>query len=151
MGINNFGRRNYDFLFCFHLILVTTTEEPETTVATTIAGPCDCRTLKPIGVSDGRIPDKNMTTNSIRVNAPGTAAHTGPAEARLNNKPSETGNGAWEPKDSEAHLDIHFRKVENIKEIRTQGHPVKNKYARRFFLFASMDGKTFEIVTDVSF
>ena len=84
-----------------------------------------------------------MISNSIRVTKPGNT-YTGPEEARLNNQPSASGSGAWEPKDEEGYIDIHFNKVENVKEIRTQGSPSLNKYARRFFLFYSKDGQTFE-------
>ena len=93
-------------------------------------------------MSDGRIPDLQMTSNSIKVTKPGSA-YTGPEEARLNNKPSVSGSGAWEPKDEEGYIEIHFNKVENLREIRTQGSPSSNKYTSKFFLFISTDGKTF--------
>ena len=122
---------------------VSSTSPSTTTATTTKAKKCDCSELVPVGVSDGRIQNSQMTSNSIRVSTPGST-YTGPEEARLNNQPSASGSGAWEPRDEEGHIDIHFNKVENLKEIRTQGSPTSNKYTRRFFMFYSKDGKTFE-------
>jgi len=99
--------------------------------------------LSAIGVSDDRIPDSQIKSNSVKVTTPGSK-YTGPEEARLNNKPSSKGSGAWEPKDEEGHIDIYFNKLEEIKEIRTQGSPSSTKYARRYFIFYSKDGKNFE-------
>ena len=93
---------------CFVAILVNTTQ------ATTTKA-CDCSTLVPLGVSDKRVPDKDMRSNFIRVNAPGTSKHTGPEQARLNNEPSSTGAGAWEPNDPEGYIDIYFDKIESLK------------------------------------
>jgi len=87
--------------------------------------------LSPIGVSDDRIPDSQIKSNSVKVTT-------------LNNKPSSKGSGAWEPKDEEGHIDIYFNKLEEIKEIRTQGSPSSTKYTRRYFIFYSKDGKNFE-------
>ena len=114
----------------------------------TTAGPttpvvCDCTKTVPVGISNGRIPDSQMKSNSVKVTTPGST-YTGPEEARLNNKPSTSGTGAWEPKDEEGHIEIYFNKLENIKEIRTQGSPSSKKYTRRYFIFASKDGKTFD-------
>ena len=120
-----------------------TTTLVSTTTSTTESKKCDCSEVIPVGVSDGRIQNSQMTSNSIRVSTPGST-YTGPEQARLNNQPSVSGSGAWEPKDEEGHIDIHFNKVENLKEIRTQGSPTSNKYTRRFFMFYSKDGKTFE-------
>ena len=97
----------------------------------------------PVGVSDGRIQNSQMTSNSIRISTLGST-YTGPEQARLNNQPSVSGSGAWEPKDEEGYIDIKFNKVESIKEIRTQGSPFSNKYTRRFFMFYSRDGQNFE-------
>jgi len=84
-----------------------------------------------------------MKASSVKVRTPGRT-YTGPEEARLNNKPSFNGTGAWEPKDSEGYLDMYFNKLEEIKEIRTQGSPSSTKYTRRYFLFYSEDGRTFK-------
>ena len=120
-----------------------------TTKSTTTKGKCDCTELVPVGVSDGKIANSQMLSNSVRVSQPGKF-YTGPEQARLNNVPSATGTGAWEPKDEEGYIDIHFNKVESIKEIRTQGSPSANKYTRRYFLFYSKDGKNFEHAPVVS-
>ena len=120
-----------------------TTTLVSTTTSTTESKKCDCSEMIPVGLSDGRIQNSQMTSNSIRVSTPGST-YTGPEEARLNNQPSASGSGAWEPKDEEGYIDIHFNKVENLKEIQTQGSPNSNKYAKRFFLFISKDGKRFE-------
>ena len=113
------------------------------TLTTTTNNKCDCSELIPVGVSDGRIQDSQMTSNSIKISQPGNT-YTGPKEARLYNQPSASGSGAWEPKDEEGYIDIKFNKVESIKEIRTQGSPTSNKYTRRYFLFYSRDGQKFE-------
>ena len=84
-----------------------------------------------------------MKTNSIRSPEPGPA-NTGPAQGRLNNRQSIHGSGAWEPKDKEAHLDIIFNKMEDVREIRTQGSPRDERFARRYFVFFSLDGEKFE-------
>ena len=121
---------------------VTTTTQSSSS-STTEDKKCDCSESIPVGVSDGRIQDSQMTSNSIKISQPGST-YTGPEEARLNNKPSASGSGAWEPKDEEGYIDIHFNKVENLKEIRTEGSPSSNKYTRRFFMFYSKDGQSFE-------
>ena len=110
---------------------------------TTTIRKCDCSEVIPVGVSDSRIADSQMTSNSIKVSTPGKT-YTGPEQARLNNQPSASGSGAWEPRDEEGYIDIHFNKVESIKEIRTQGSPTSNRYTRRYFLFYSRDGQKFE-------
>ena len=146
----------------FHFsITATTTPLPTTTAITESTTPsttplptstpsmCGCTELVPVGVSDGRIQNSQMTSNSIRVSTPGST-YTGPEEARLNNQPSASGSGAWEPRDEEGYIDIHFNNVEHLKEIQTQGSPNLNKYAKRYFLFISKDGKTFEHAPIVS-
>uniref|UniRef100_A0A7M5WZL6 F5/8 type C domain-containing protein n=1 Tax=Clytia hemisphaerica TaxID=252671 RepID=A0A7M5WZL6_9CNID len=122
------------------------TTESSTTKSSTMlptTPTCDCKNLLPVGVSDGRIPDSQMKSNSVRVTSPGPF-NTGPAQARLNNKLTSSGSGAWEPKDKEAHLDIIFNKMEDVREIRTQGSPRINRFAKRFFVFYSLDGENFE-------
>ena len=109
----------------------------------TTVSECDCTKTVPVGISDGQIPDSQMKSNSVKVTTPGST-YTGPEEARLNNKPSASGTGAWEPKDEEGYIEIYFNKLETITEIRTQGSPSSNKYTRRYFVFYSKDGKTFE-------
>ena len=104
---------------------------------------CTCTTFEPIGVEDGRIPNSQMKASSTRITEPGSA-YTGPGQARLNNRPSSSGSGAWEPKDEEGYIDIYFNKIEDLREIRTQGSPSSNKYTRQFFVFLSRDGKTFD-------
>ena len=133
---------NLSFQLSVSTTLPTTTLV-STTALTTEAKKCDCSEVIPVGVSDGRIQNSQMTSNSVRVSTPGST-YTGPEQARLNKQPSASGSGAWEPKDEEGYIDIHFNKVENLKEIRTQGSPTSNKYTRRFFMFYSEDGKTFE-------
>lgn len=123
---------------------MTTTLAPPTT-QNPCAHECSSLTYVPIGVEDGRIADSNITTNSIRDSTPGSS-YTGPEEARLNNQPSSSGSGAWEPKDDEAYLQIVFNKVEHVKEIRTQGSPSSQRYTARFYLMSSMDGENFEVV-----
>lgn len=95
--------------------------------------------MQSIGISDGRVPDVNMTTDSIRINRPGRR-YTGPNQARLNNRPSATGSGAWEPIDPEAYLQIDFDQVYHFSEIRTQGSPTGYKFMTRFFLMYTADG-----------
>uniref|UniRef100_A0A7M5WZL3 Uncharacterized protein n=1 Tax=Clytia hemisphaerica TaxID=252671 RepID=A0A7M5WZL3_9CNID len=119
------------------------TTEQSTTVSPTTAPICDCKTPLPVGVSDRRISDSQMKSNSVRVTSPGPF-NTGPAQARLNNKVTSSGSGAWEPKDKEAHLDILFNKMEDVREIRTQGSPRVNRFAKRYFVFYSLDGEKFE-------
>ena len=91
-----------------------------------------------------------MSSNSIKISQPGNT-YTGPEEARLNNKPSASGSGAWEPKDDEGYIDINFNKVVHLDEIRIQGSPSSNKYTRSFFLYFSQDGKNFKSAYAVSF
>ena len=119
----------------------STTSSQSTTVSPTTQ-PCDCKNPLPVGVSDGKIPDSQMKSNSIKVSTLGQS-YTGPEQARLNNQPSASGSGAWEPKDKEAHLDIIFNKMEDVREIRTQGSPTGSKFARRYFVFYSLDGEKF--------
>ena len=76
--------------------------------------------------------------------------YTGPSQARLNNKPSASGVGAWVPGDVEGCLTIQFSKMEHVKEIRTQGHPTRNLYTKKYFLSASTDRKNFDFITRVS-
>ena len=121
----------------------STTPSQSTTESSTPTPPCDCKNPLPVGVSNGVIPDAHMVSNSIRVNTPGSS-YTGPSQARLNNKASDSGSGAWEPKDEEGYLEIYFNKLENVAEIRTQGSPTSQKFARRYFLQISLDGKTFD-------
>ena len=121
-----------------------TTPPPQPPTPPTTTPPCKpCTTFEPIGVEDGRIPNAQMISDSIRVSTPGST-YTGPEEARLNNQPSASGSGAWEPRDEEGYIEIYFNKVEDLKEIRTQGSPSAHKYTRQFFVFISKDGKTFE-------
>ena len=164
---------------------LTTTQETTTTATSkTSPPPCSaCATLVPVGVSDGRIPDSNMRSDSVKVNKPGTPEHTGPEQARLNNKPStggseesgsgsgsegsgsesgsglesgsgseesKGGSGAWEPNHEEGYLEIHFNKLERVKEIRTQGSPSAEKYTSRYFLFYTVDGKIWKRLSSVS-
>ena len=117
-----------------------TTEPPQPPPTPT---ECICTTLEPIGVEDGRIPNSQMNATSTRITEPGST-YTGPEQARLNNQPSASGSGAWEPKDEEGVLTIYFNKVENLREIRTQGSPSSNKYTRQFFVFISRDGENFD-------
>lgn len=123
---------------------ISTSQQP-----TTPKSKCGCSTLVPIGVSDGSVPDKSMTSTSVLVNSPGRK-YTGPNQARLNNKQSAKGIGAWEPKDDEASLQIDFDGIYDLKEIRTQGSPNGKKYTARFFLFYTIDGKTWHPVFRVS-
>ena len=111
--------------------------------------PCKCTRHIPVGVADGRIPDQNMRSTSVKVNTHGKD-YTGPSQARLNNKPSSKGAGAWVPNDIEGCLEVHFNKMEHLKEMRTQGHPTKNMYARGYFIFYSKDGKDFSTLVRVS-
>ena len=121
-----------------------------------------------------------MRTDSILINKPGTIEHTGPEQARLNNKPSNgesglgsgsgsesgsgesesgsgsetsektAGAGAWEPKDMEGYLEIAFTKTERVREIKTQGSPSTNKFISRYFVFYTRDGKTWKRYPSVS-
>ena len=120
----------------------STTSTPSTNPPTT-APICDCKNPLPVGVANGQIPDSQMKSNSVKVPSPGPF-YTGPGQARLNNKLTSSGSGAWEPKDKEAHLDIIFNKMEDVREIRTQGSPRLSKFARRYFIFYSLDGEKFE-------
>lgn len=81
-----------------------------------------------------------MTSSSVRVNVPGRR-YTGPDQARLDNKPSAKGSGAWEPKDSESYIQIEFDRVYDLKNIRTQGSTNGRKFVTRFFLFYTVNGK----------
>ena len=85
----------------------------------------------------------------MRVNTHGKD-YTGPSQGRLNNKPSVNGAGALVPNDIEGCLEVHFNKMEHLKEMRTQGHPTKNMYARGYFIFYSKDGKDFSTLVRVS-
>ena len=87
--------------------------------------------MVPLGVSDGRIAKENMKADSTFFDKPGSS-FTGASEARLNNRPSENGEGAWVPKYGESCLYITFNKVEALKEMKTQGHPSKSSFARRY-------------------
>ena len=83
----------------------------------------------------------------MKVSTPGKQ-YTGPSQARLNNAPSEKGAGAWVPNSESVEdcLVVQFNKVEHVKEIRTQGHPYKRMYAKRYLLYSSMDGKKYDEV-----
>ena len=96
-----------------------------------ILAKCDCSVLDPVGVSDERIPKENMRADSVLFNEPGSS-FTGASEARLNNKPSKNGEGAWVPINVESCLYVVFNKLEQLKEMRTQGHPTKEIFSRRY-------------------
>ena len=121
-----------------------------------------------------------MRTDSILINKPGTIEHTGPEQARLNNKPSSgesesgsgsgsesgsgesesgsgsetsektAGAGAWEPKDIEGYLEIEFNQVERVREIKTQGFPSGDKYVSNYFVYYTKDGKYWKRYQNVS-
>lgn len=127
-------------IICIFCVIVTTAAA--TTAETTTREPCDCSRFVPVGISDGRIPNKNMTSRDIRINKPGTPEHTGPDQARLNNNASENGTGAWEPLDTEGYIQIDFSKTEHVKQIKTQGSPLEDKYVTRHFIYYNVDGTT---------
>ena len=93
--------------------------------------------------------DTEMKSNSVRISSSGSS-YTGPEEARLNNQPSASGSGAWEPKDENGYLIINFGKELHIDEIRTQGSPSSDKYTTAYYLFYSTDGINFDTVNTVS-
>ena len=115
----------------------TTTTSTTTETTSTVS---NCPKLYPVGVSTRIIPDEQMTATGTRVDTPGSS-YTGASEARLNNKPSSKGVGAWEPTDVENSLIIEFNEVEDLKEIRTQGSPKENKYTLRYQLQYKKDLK----------
>ena len=86
-----------------------------------------------MGVSDGRIPKENMKADSTFFDKPGSS-FTGASEARLNNRPSENGEGAWVPKHGESCLYVTFNKLEPLKQMQTQGHPTKRLFSRKYYI-----------------
>ena len=47
------------------------------------------------------------------------------------------------PASGEGYLEIHFNKLENIKEIKLQGHPSSGSFTKRFNIGYSVDGENF--------
>ena len=47
------------------------------------------------------------------------------------------------PVSGEGYLEIHFNKLENIKEIKLQGHPSSGNFTKRFNMEYSTDGENF--------
>ena len=47
------------------------------------------------------------------------------------------------PASGEGYLEIHFNKLENIKEIKLQGHPSSGNFTKRFNMEYSTDGENF--------
>ena len=116
---------------------------PTTVPSTTRKPECSCDETVPLGVADGTIPDDMMTASSTLISIKGRR-YTGPSQARLNNRPSKKGKGAWVPKDMESYLRIDFNRMQTLKGIRTQGSPDGTKYVTRFFLFYTTDGKKWQ-------
>ena len=83
-------------------------------------------------------------------NVTGTPAYSGPGQARLNNKQSSQGVGAWVPENPEGYLEVDFGHVMEIREIATQGHPTKNMFVHLYSVKYTVDGKTWKVYIDVS-
>ncbi|CAG5108711.1 Oidioi.mRNA.OKI2018_I69.chr1.g3920.t1.cds [Oikopleura dioica] len=99
----------------------------------------------PLGVEDGRIPDRNFKAS--KSHADSAAAHY----ARLNN---EDGAGAWchptiSPEDLNEYLQIELLSIARITRIALQGRPSGSERAETVFLNVSLDGEHWSQHPDV--
>ena len=101
---------------------------------------CTCDEMEPLGMEDGRIPDKDITSSSTQ----NKTDYSGPSQARLNNK-----IGAWVPANPDDYLQVDFGHVMEIGDIITKGHPTKNMYVKLYYLKYTTDGVNWQVFVNV--